>query len=350
MRPYDAVLIVSFGGPEGPDDVMPFLENVTAGRGVPRERLEEVAEHYYAVGGVSPINGQNRALLSAVRADFDAHGVDLPVYWGNRHWTPTLTEVIGQMRDDLVTNAIAFLTSAYASYSSCRQYLDAIERARAEVGADAPSVDRIRQYFNHPGFIGPMIRGVEAALNELPAEYRAEAPLAFVAHSIPSAMEVSSGPAGHAYTAQLAEAARLVTAGVGGRHATTLSYCSRSGSPSVPWLEPDIESQLDELATAGARAVVVVPIGFVSDHMEVVYDLDTEAAAHAAKLGLQFARSATVGTSAPFVSMVRELVLERCGEAAPESIGSFGPAHDVCPADCCPLPLRRPGASVGSTA
>lgn len=346
MRPYDAVLLVSFGGPEGPDDVMPFLENVTAGRGVPRERLLDVAEHYHHVGGASPINGQNRALLAALRDDFDEHGIALPLYWGNRHWTPTLPEVLARMRDDGVTNAIAFLTSAYASFSSCRQYLDAIERARAEVGDGAPTVDRLRQYFNHPGFIEPMIRGVEAALQELPAEYRDEAALAFVAHSIPSAMEATSGPAGGAYGAQLAEAIRLVTAGVGGAHSTTLSFCSRSGSPSVPWLEPDIGDRLTELAKEGARAVVVVPIGFVSDHMEVVYDLDTEAAETAAELGLTFVRSATVGIAPPFVSMVRELVLERMGEAPARSLGSLGPALDVCPADCC-RPRVEAGVSHG---
>jgi protoporphyrin/coproporphyrin ferrochelatase len=335
MRPYDAVLLVSFGGPEGPDDVMPFLENVTAGRGVPRDRLVDVAQHYYHVGGVSPINGQNRALLAALREDFDAHGFALPLYWGNRHWAPTLPEVLAKMRDDGITNAIAFLTSAYASFSSCRQYLDAIERARAEVGDGAPTVDRLRQYFNHPGFIEPMIAGVEAALQQLPAEHRGDAPLAFVAHSIPSAMEATSGPAGGAYTAQLAEAIRLVTAGVGGGHSATLSFCSRSGSPSVPWLEPDIGDRLTELAKDGAQAVVVVPIGFVSDHMEVAYDLDTEAAAVAAELGLAFVRSATVGTAPPFVSMVRELVLERMGEVRPRSLGRLGPAHDQCPADCC---------------
>ena len=340
MRPYDAVLIVSFGGPERREDVMPFLENVTAGRGVPRERLEEVAKHYYDVGGVSPINGQNRALMAAVQADFAAHGIELPVYWGNRHWTPTLTEVLTQMRDDLVMNAIAFLTSAYASYSSCRQYLDAIEAARAEVGDGAPTVDRIRQYFNHPGFIEPMIRGVEAAIGQLPPEFRDDVPLAFVAHSIPAAMEATSGPAGHSYIAQLAEAMRLVTSGVGGRHVATLSYCSRSGSPSVPWLGPEIGARLEELAGTGARAVVVVPIGFVSDHMEVVYDLDTDAAGVAAKLGLQFVRSATVGTAPAFVAMVRELVLERLGDAVPRSVGGFGPAHDRCPIDCCRLPAR----------
>ena len=344
MRPYDAVLLVSFGGPEGPDDVMPFLENVTAGRGVPRERLVDVAQHYYHFGGVSPINGRNRALLAALRDEFDEHGLALPLYWGNRHWTPTLPEVLATMRDDGITNAIAFLTSAYASFSSCRQYLDAIERARAEVGDGAPAVDRLRQYFNHPGFIEPMIRGVEASLQELPVAYRDDAALAFVAHSIPSAMEASSGPAGGAYPAQLAEAVRLVAAGVGGTHSVTLSFCSRSGSPSVPWLEPDIGDRLRELAKAGARAVVVVPIGFVSDHMEVVYDLDTEAAETAAALGLAFVRSPTVGTTPPFVSMVRELVLERMGEVPPRSLGSLGPAHDRCPVDCC-----RPRADAGAS-
>jgi protoporphyrin/coproporphyrin ferrochelatase len=335
MRPYDAVLIVSFGGPDGPDDVMPFLQNVTAGRGVPPERLAEVAEHYQHVGGVSPINGQNRALLAAVRADFTEHGVGLPVYWGNRHWAPTLTDVLGQMRDDGITHAIALLTSAYASYSGCRQYLDAIERARGEIGAGAPTVDRLRQYFNHPGFIEPMVDGVEAALRELPDEYRADAPLAFVAHSIPSAMEATSGPLGNAYTAQLLEAARLVSVDVGGEHRATVSFCSRSGSPATPWLEPDILDRLSELAAEGVRAVVVVPVGFVSDHMEVVYDLDTEAAAKAADLGLRFVRSATVGTDPRFVAMVRELVLERAADGARRSEGSFGPAHDVCPIDCC---------------
>jgi ferrochelatase len=335
MRPYDAVLLVSFGGPEGPDDVMPFLENVTAGRGVPRERLLDVAQHYYHVGGVSPINGQNRALLAALRDEFEEHGIELPLYWANRHWAPTLPEVLAQMRDDGITKAIAFLTSAYASYSSCRQYLDAIELARVEVGHGAPTVDRLRQYFNHPGFIEPMIRGVEAALQQLPAEQRDDAPLAFVAHSIPSAMEATSGPAGGAYTTQLGEAIRLVTEGVGGKHGATLSFCSRSGSPSVPWLEPDIGNRLTELTKEGARAVVVVPIGFVSDHMEVVYDLDTEAAETAAELGLTFVRSATVGTAPPFVSMVRELVLERMGEVPPRALGSLGPAHNVCPVDCC---------------
>ena len=344
MRPYDALLVVSFGGPEGPDDVMPFLETVTAGRGVPRERLLEVAQHYHHFGGVSPINGQNRALIAAVQADFAANGLDIPVYWGNRNWTPTLPETLARMRDDGVTNAIAFLTSAYASFSSCRQYLDAIERARVEIGEGAPHVDRLRQYFNHPGFVEPMADGVRAALASLPESLAEQAHLAFVAHSVPTVMEVASGPNGQAYTAQLAEAtrlvARLVARAVGGEHGVSLSYCSRSGSPSVPWLEPDICDRLTELAGIGAAAVVVVPIGFVSDHMEVVYDLDTEAAQRAAELNLPFVRSATVGTEPRFVAMVRDLVLERMGEREPRACGDLGAAHDVCPAGCCRMPAR----------
>jgi ferrochelatase len=338
MRPYDALLLVSFGGPEGMDDVMPFLENVTAGRGVPRERLDEVAEHYVQVGGVSPINGQNRALQAAVIADFAANSLDLPVYWGNRHWTPTLTEVIATMRDDGVTNAIAFLTSAYASFSSCRQYLDAIEAARVEVGADAPHVDRLRQYFNHPGFIEPMVDSVLAAIATLPKGQRASAHLAFVAHSIPTVMDVAAGPDGGAYAEQLIEAAALVAAEVGGDRVSSLSFCSRSGSPSVPWLEPDISDRLAELHGHGVGAVVVVPIGFVSDHMEVVYDLDTEAARTASELGLSFARASTVGTDPRFVAMIRELVLERQGVVPARALGDEGPAHDVCPAACCRIP------------
>ncbi len=351
MRPYDALLIVSFGGPEGPDDVMPFLENVTAGRSVPRARLEEVAKHYFQVGGVSPINGHNRALRAAVRADFAVHDLDLPVYWGNRHWAPTLTEVIGQMRDDGITNAIAFLTSAYASFSSCRQYLDAIDVAREQVGQGAPTIDRLRQYFNHPGFIEPMIDSVAAAIAAVPAAQAGSARqnagrqspktqqrpphLAFVAHSIPTAMDVAAGPDGGAYVEQLIDAAALVAAGVDGDYQSSLSFCSRSGSPSVPWLEPDIGDRLAQLGDQGGQAVVVVPIGFVSDHMEVVYDLDTEAAETAAELGLTFVRAATVGTDLRFVAMIRELVLERMGAVPARALGDTGPAHDVCPVGCC---------------
>jgi ferrochelatase len=269
-----------------------------------------------------------------MQTDFAAAGLDLPVYWGNRNWHPLLADTLARMRDDGVHHAIAFLTSAYASYSSCRQYLDDIERARAEVGQGAPRVDRLRQYFNHPGFVEPIVDAVRRALVSLSSQGN-RAHLAFVAHSIPVVMNATSGPAGNAYAAQLESLATLVADAVGGAHASSLSYCSRSGSPSVPWLEPDVGDRLDEIAASGADAVVVVPIGFISDHMEVVYDLDTEAAERAAERGLAFARAATVGTDTRFVAMVRELVLERMGESPPRSLGPLGPAHDVCPSTCC---------------
>jgi protoporphyrin/coproporphyrin ferrochelatase len=340
MRPYDALLVASFGGPEGPDDVMPFLENVTAGRGVPRERLAEVAQHYYHFGGVSPINGLNRDLVAAVRDELARSGLELPVYWGNRHWQPTLVDAIAAMRDDGVEHAIAFLTSAYASASGCRQYLDAIESARQQVGSGAPRIDRLRQYFNHPGFIVPVADAVRAALRELPEVLRRQVHLAFVAHSIPAAMQAASGPGGGLYVAQLTEAARLVAELVGGNHERSLSYCSRSGPPSAPWLEPDINDRLAEIAARDdPPAVVVVPIGFVSDHMEVAYDLDTEAAQTARALKLPFARAATAGTDPRFAAMVVELVKERQqqpgGAAEPRALGDMGPAHDSCPTDCC---------------
>lgn len=341
VAPYDAVLLVSFGGPEAPDQVRPFLEKVTRGRGVPPARLDEVEQHYLRFGGVSPINGQNRALLAKVRADLDEHGLaGLPVYWGNRHWHPLLTDVVATMRDDGIRHAAAFLTSAYASASSCRQYLDDIEAARQVVGDGAPRIDRLRQYYNHPRFVEPMVDAVRAALATLPPEARDGARLAFVAHSIPSAMDAASGPDGGAYTRQLTEAAGLVTRGVAAAERTaerdrSLSYCSRSGAPHVPWLEPSIEEAIDAMAADGASAVVVVPVGFVSDHMEVIFDLDTEALEHAAALGLPAARAATVGTDPRFVGLVRELVQERVGIVPARWLGDAGPAHDECPVWCC---------------
>ena len=314
MPAYDAFLLVSFGGPEGPDDVMPFLENVTRGRGVPPERLAGVAEHYYAFGGVSPINQQCRDLLAAVRADFAASGLSLPLYWGNRNWTPYLTDTVRQMAEDGVRRAVAFVTSAYSSYSSCRQYLDDIERARAAVGPDAPRIDKIRRFYNHPGFIEPFAGHVRAALATLPAELREEAHLVFTAHSVPCAMAEASGPAGDRgrYVTELTEAARLIAERTGARaHPWSLAYQSRSGPPSQPWLEPDVRDHLGELAESGTRAVVVVPVGFVSDHIEVLHDLDVEAAETADSLGLAFARAAAPGTSPRFASMITELVRER---------------------------------------
>ncbi|MBO0827621.1 MAG: ferrochelatase [Streptosporangiales bacterium] len=338
---YDALLLVSFGGPEGPDDVMPFLENVTGGRGIPRERLLEVAGHYHRFGGVSPINGQCRELKAAIEADFAANGLDLPVYWGNRNWHPLLPDTLETMAADGVRRALAFVTSAYASYSACRVYQEDLERARAEVGESAPAVDKIRHFYDHPGFVGPMVRATRDALLRLPEDERADARLVFVAHSIPTSMAEASGPDGGAYEAQVTEAARLVAEGVGD-HPWDVAWCSRSGPPSQPWLEPDVCDHLTALHEKGVRSVAIVPVGFVSDHMEVIFDLDTEALAHAAGLGMHAVRVPAVGVAPEFVAMVRELVLERTRPAATprRALGRLGPAWDVCPAGCC---LSRSG-------
>jgi ferrochelatase len=342
---YDALLLLSFGGPEGPDDVLPFLENVTRGRGVPRERLAEVAEHYHHFGGVSPINEQNRALLAAIRADLAAHGVDLPVYWGNRNWHPFLADTLRQMRDDGVQRALGFATSAYSSYSGCRQYHEDIERARAEVGEDAPEVDKLRHYFNHPGFLEPHADAVRAALASLPGPRRAGTRLVFTAHSIPVSMDSTSGPDGGLYSTQLREAARVVAAAVAPDLDWDLVWQSRSGPPQVPWLEPDVNDHLEALAAEGVTDVVVSPIGFVSDHLEVIWDLDNEARDVAARLGLGFARAATPGTDPRFVTMVRELAAERLQPGCPRrALGAMPAAHDHCPVGCCAAP-RRPAAA-----
>ena len=333
---YDAFLLVSFGGPEGPSEVMPFLRNVTRGRNIPDARLEKVAEHYYHFGGVSPINQQNRDLIAAVEAEFAASGLDLPVYWGNRNWDPYLAATVKQMAGDGVRRAIALTTSAYSSYSSCRQYLDDIEHARAEAGPGTPVIDKLRHYFNHPGFIEPLAEHADAALATLDRAVRPGAHLVFTAHSIPEPMAAASGPHGGAYTAQFREAARLVSERVdGGTHPWELAYQSRSGPPSQPWLEPDVADHLAALASAGARAAVLVPAGFVSDHMEVRYDLDVEAAETAGRLGIAVARAATPGTHPRFVAMIRELVAERMDDAERLTLGATGPSHDVCPAGCC---------------
>lgn len=349
MPAYDAFLLLSFGGPEGPDDVIPFLRNVARGRGIPQQRLMEVAGHYQAFGGVSPINDQCRAMLAAVRAA----GLDLPMYWGNRNWDPYLEDTVRQMADDGVERAIAFVTSAYSSYSACRQYLDDIDRAVAAVGPRAPRIDKIRPYFNHPGFIEPFAANVTAALESLPAGARDGARLVFTAHSVPVAMAASSGSVsagtartapGGRYAAELAEAARLITERTADpARGHDLVWQSRSGPPSVPWLEPDIRDHIGALAKAGtASAVVVVPVGFVSDHIEVLHDLDVEAAAVAASLALPFARAAAPGASERFARMVCELVDERASGGPALALGDFGAAAGVCAADCCRYVPRRP--------
>jgi protoporphyrin/coproporphyrin ferrochelatase len=327
---YDAILIVSFGGPEGRDEVLPFLENVLRGRNVPRERMLAVAEHYYHFGGVSPINAQNRALVAALEAELAQHGPKLPVYFGNRNWHPLLADTLRQMRDEGVQRALAFFTSSFSSYSGCRQYRENIAAAQAEVGENAPRVEKLRAYFNHPGFIEPMIERTAAALEQIPADQRGATRLAFTAHSIPSAMAANCK-----YETQLADACQVVAAGVGLSN-WKLVYQSRSGSPSQPWLEPDIGDHLKELAAGGVRDVVVVPIGFISDHMEVMFDLDFEAKQLAEELGVNMVRAGTVGTHPRCVSMIRELIVERMSDAAVRpALGTLGPSHDVCPVDCC---------------
>jgi ferrochelatase len=335
MAPYDAFLLVSFGGPEQPADVMPFLQNVVAGRNVPPERLAGVAEHYYRFGGVSPINQQCRDLIAAVAKDFAARGVHLPIYWGNRNWDPYLAGTVAAMAADGVTRALAFVTSGYSSFSSCRQYLGDIEAARYRAGPAAPQIDKIRQYFNHPGYVGSFAAAASDAIRSLPGPAGEDFDLVFTAHSIPLGMADASGPGGGAYQAQLAETARLVAAEIGHQRPWHLAYSSRSGPPSQPWLEPDINDLLTARAAAGARAVVVVPIGFISDHMEVKFDLDVEAAETAARLGLEFARAATPGAGQRFVSMITDLVSERLDGTTPHAVGALGAGPDSCLAGCC---------------
>ena len=333
-NPTDAILLVSFGGPDRPDEVIPFLENVLRGRNVPRERMLEVAEHYRHFGGRSPINDQNRALLAALRKVLAAEGPDLPVYWGNRNWHPLLPETLRQMTMDGVRRAFAFVTSAYSSYSGCRQYLEDLARARAAVGPGAPEVLKLRVFYNHPGFIEPVAERVRAALQAIAPERREAAALAFTAHSVPVAMAETSR-----YVQQVEEACRLVAERLS-IPPYRLVYQSRSGSPGQPWLGPDVLEYLRELAASGsARDVVLAPIGFISGHMEVVYDLDTEARQLCDRLGLNMVRAETVGADPRFAAMIRELVLERVGDAPRRALGEFGPSPDVCAEDCCPAPI-----------
>ncbi|MDQ1650336.1 MAG: protoporphyrin/coproporphyrin ferrochelatase [Frankiaceae bacterium] len=375
MTAYDAVLLVSFGGPAGPDDVMPFLRNVTAGRGIPDERLAEVAGHYHHFGGRSPINEQNRALLAELRRELAPR----PVYWGNRNWDPFLTQALREMSEDGVQRAVCFFTAAYASYSSCRQYRENLADALREIGApvlpagsDRPAsdgldgdrpvdpgplvLDKLRHFYNHPGFLEAQADRVRVALGELaekvgPAR-AAQARLVFTAHSIPTAAAATSGPSGGAYDAQLREAAGLVAGMVGAADRWQLAFQSRSGAPSVPWLEPDVTELLPGLVAEGVPAVVLVPIGFVSDHLEVAFDLDVEAAERAVELSLPMVRAGTVGVHPRFVRMVRELVEEReRGDVARPFLGDDGPSHDVCPATCCrPRILRQAAAGTAEDA
>ena len=360
--PYDALLLASFGGPDGPDDVLPFLRNVTAGKGIPDERLAEVAEHYHHFGGASPINRQNLALQSALVAELERRGVDLPVVWGNRNWTPYTRDALAAAHADGARRVLALVTSAYASYSGCRQYREdfwaALEGLGAELGlpdGEHPVVlDKLRAYFNHPGFVEANVDAVTEGFGTVPQGAR----LVFVTHSIPSTMEVASGLAGPSYAAQHLDVAATVAGAVAERLGRPvewdLAYCSRSGPPSQPWLEPDVNDLLHELSGRGVQAVVLSPIGFVSDHMEVVYDLDTEALETAASLGMTAVRADTVGTREPFVRGLVDLILERgaaeraraAGQspAEPVTTGALSPRRDVCAPGCC---RRQAGVDSG---
>jgi len=335
--PYDALLLLCFGGPEGPDDVLPFLENVTRGRGIPRERLEEVAEHYQHFGGVSPINDQNKALIAAIEADLAAAGVDLPVYWGNRNWAPYVEDTWAQMAEDGIEHVYVFATSAYASFSGCRQYHEDVARARTAYGG-GPTAEKLPHYFDAPGFVQANADALAAALASLPEDVRDTARLVATAHSIPDAMAAVAGPNGGTYQAELLAAAERVVAEVAPGRPFDLVWQSRSGPPSVPWLEPDVNDHLRTLAKDGETAVVLFPVGFISDHLEVVWDLDNEAEQTARELGLVFVRAATAGTHPAFVATVRELVSERRAGAEPR-LGTN------CPAACCFV--RRPARPRG---
>jgi ferrochelatase len=334
---YDAILIVGFGGPEKRDEVLPFLENVLRGRNVPRERMLAVAEHYYHFGGASPINDQVRALIGALRNELDRHGIALPIYWGNRNWHPFLADTLGAMAEAGVQRALGLVLAAYSSYSSCRQYREDIARAQEAVGPAAPAVEKIRVFYNHPDFIAANADRVAAGLEQIPAARRSQVRLAFTAHSIPSAMAANCR-----YEEQLRETCRLVAEAVDvAPDRWQLVYQSRSGRPTDPWLGPDIGDHLDALHASGVRDVVVQPAGFLSDHLEVLYDLDEEAAQRAAKLGLNMIRAGTVGTHPRFVAMLRSLIQERLDPTRERAVvGMLSPSPDICPADCCRPPAR----------
>ncbi|WP_425355667.1 ferrochelatase [Microbacterium schleiferi] len=345
---YDALLLLGFGGPEGQDDVIPFLRNVTAGRGIPDERLEEVAHHYRHFGGVSPINQQNRDLVAALDAELRARGIDLPVYWGNRNWMPYVADAVQQLHADDHRRVLALATSAYSSYSSCRQYREDLADALEATGVgEQLQIDKVAQFFDHPGFVTPFVDGIRSGLEKL-REHGIEKPdeieVLFSTHSIPVADAERSGPRdrdfgpGGAYAAQHTAVAEQIMRTLGSESPWQLVYQSRSGPPSVPWLEPDVNDAIAALPAQGRRGVLIVPLGFVSDHMEVMWDLDTEAIETATELGLVAVRTATPGTSPTYVAGLVDLIEERLqGTPASqrERVTSLGPWFDVCRPGCC---------------
>jgi ferrochelatase len=335
---YDAILVVSFGGPESREEVIPFLETVLRGKNIPRERLLTVAEHYYHFGGKSPINQQTRDLIAALKTELEQNGPRLPIYWGNRNWHPLLPDTLQQMKQDGIRRALGFITSAYSSYSGCRQYREDIARAQSEVGSGAPAVDKLRVFFNHPGFIEASVERVAEALRAIPADVSQNVQIIYTAHSIPMSMANTSD-----YVAQLEEVRRLVSAALGQTNHVLL-YQSRSGAPGQPWLEPDILDYLRRVkAEKLASAVVLAPISFLSDHMEVLYDLDIEAQQLCDSLGLPMSRAKTVGVHPKFIGMIRELILERMNPGLERrTLGTMVARADICAENCCPAP-QRPG-------
>lgn len=344
LPPYDALLLVSFGGPEGRDEVIPFLENVLRGKPVPRERMLEVAEHYYHFDGISPINGQCRELMAALRTELDAAGITLPLYWGNRNWHPLLPDTLQTVAEQGHRRVLAFFTSAYSSYSGCRQYRENIQAAQAAVGPNAPRVEKLRVFYNHPEFIAANVDRIRAAIEQLPPDAQQSPTLLFTAHSIPNTM------ADHCdYVKQLTETARLISAELDWpAERCQLVYQSRSGRPQDPWLEPDIGDAIRTRHAAGMTGCIVAPIGFLSDHIEVLFDLDQQAHDLCVELGVAMVRAGTVGTHPRFIGMVRELIAERLGlQQEKRAIGHYGPNHDVCPETCCLYPMQRPTGAGG---
>lgn len=350
---YDAILLTSFGGPEGPDEVMPYLERVTAGRGVPRERLEEVSHHYLALGGVSPINDQNRALLAKMKERFPELGINLPIYWGNRNSEPYFADVVKQMYEDGHRHILAWVTSAYSSYSGCRQYRENLHNALTDNDLlGKMTIDKVRHYFDHPGFLEPVIEDLSAKIQAMTDQGLATSQIRimFATHSIPNAMGESSGPParrdqwekpGGAYEAQHLAASGIVIEAVQKRLGLTdfhweLVYQSRSGSPEIPWLEPDVNDAIESAKESGYHGVIVVPIGFVSDHVEVIWDLDNEALGTAQEQELVFSRVATSGVHHAFVDGIAELILERISNHEKKALSKLGPWADFCAVGCCP--------------
>lgn len=334
-KQYDAILFMSFGGPDKAEDVVPFLENVTRGRGIPKERLQEVGQHYYQFGGKSPINEQNLALISALEEELAEHNYNLPIYFANRNWHPMITDTMQQMKDDGIKRAIAFVTSGFSCWSGCRQYRENIIEAQETIGEGTPEIDKIRVFYNHPNFVYPMVKNIQTALAQWSDAEQDNVHIIFTAHSIPMSQASNS-----AYVEQLNDSCKIIAETLGTEN-YKLVYQSRSGSPHMPWLEPDIVDYMEAIHQQGINDVIIVPVGFISDHMEVLYDLDTEAVETAEELGMTMVRAGTVGIAKPFVSMIRELIEERMTEN-PErkALGERGANHDICPVDCCLLSER----------